>query len=513
VSQPVQPPAAYASPADAVAAVQGGLGFLAGADAASLPVPVLADCLRDLESVLAVHTAARSRVLAAFTAQSGFEDDGSRSPVAWLAWQARTTRGAAAAAVAWMRRLGAHPRIGTALAAGQVSESCARKIFDWSARLPEAHRDDADRILLAAHAGGADLADLAGLAEEMFRRCAPPDTGGDREKKRFGDRSVTLDLHFRGEGSLAGHLTPECAATVLAALDAMSRQAGPADDRTLGQRQHDAVEEAFRRVIAAGDLPGTGGQPTQVLLHMPLDYLHPRDTTGTAGDAGNAGDGGGAGDAVAAWWAARAAADGQPGWVSSRQAARAYACDAQIQPVVTGHVDRAVLAAMTDSYLAWPGRPVCTCGGCTCRPAGPAGSGADGALSPETMRRLQDTLLKYAADVLSGPAGLASFLRAGLPADEFPPVVSLPLDVGASAPTVPPHLRRAVMIRDRHCVAAGCRQRRGHVHHVKPRSEGGTTSLDNLVFFLCPFHQCAARRCCFRMGVGDPRCPVVAAAG
>ena len=32
------------------------------------------------------------------------------------------------------------------------------------------------QILLAAAAGGAELADLAGLAEEMRRRCAQPDT-------------------------------------------------------------------------------------------------------------------------------------------------------------------------------------------------------------------------------------------------------------------------------------------------------------------------------------------------
>ena len=43
-----------------------GLGWLAGpdADAAGVPVPVLAECLRGLEQVLAVHTAARARILA-----------------------------------------------------------------------------------------------------------------------------------------------------------------------------------------------------------------------------------------------------------------------------------------------------------------------------------------------------------------------------------------------------------------------------------------------------------------
>jgi hypothetical protein len=45
--------------------------------------------------------------------------------------------------------------------------------------MPEAACGDADQILLAAAAGGADLKDLAALAEEMHRRSAAPDADGD----------------------------------------------------------------------------------------------------------------------------------------------------------------------------------------------------------------------------------------------------------------------------------------------------------------------------------------------
>jgi hypothetical protein len=133
-------------------------------------------------------------------------------------------------------------------------------------------------------------------------------------------------------------------------------------------------------------------------------------------------------------------------------------------------------------------RPGCTCGRCICQPA------ADRRLLPaKTMRRLQDTLLRYAADVLSGPAGLAAFLRTRLLAAEFPPAISLPLDVGEAGSTVPAHLRRAVIARDRHCAAPGCTQPPAvcHVHHILPRSEGGPTTLGNLVL-LCAFHHLIA---------------------
>jgi hypothetical protein len=71
--------------------------------------------------------------------------------------------------------------------------------------------------------------------------------------------------------------------------------------------------------------------------------------------------------------------------------------------------------------------------------------------------------------------------------------VSLPLDVGKVTHTVPPCQRRAVIARDRRCAVAGCgvRAQACHVHHIKPRSQGGTTSLNNLVL-LCAFHHLIA---------------------
>jgi HNH endonuclease/Domain of unknown function (DUF222) len=254
---------------------------------------------------------------------------------------------------------------------------------------------------------------------------------------------------------------------------------GPDDARTATQRRHDALEEACRRLIAAAGLPDRAGQPTQIQLHLTLDQLRALD---------------GAADAEAAWAAGRAAGDSEPGWLSGR-AAEAYACDAQITPIVTGHVDPAALTRLATSFLA-TGLPAngrrggCACGRCICPPgSGPPGSGPARPLAPRTLRRLENILLRAAADVLSGPAGLAAFLRTGLLAADFPPAVSLPLDTGAATSTVPPHLRRAVTARDRHCAAPGCRQRPAgcHVHHIKPRSRGGRTRLGNLVL-LCPFH-------------------------
>ena len=77
--------------------VLAGLGWLASADAGVDAGAVQAECLRGLERALSVHAAARARVLAAFTAQGGYEDDGQGSPRTWLTWQTKVTRPAASA--------------------------------------------------------------------------------------------------------------------------------------------------------------------------------------------------------------------------------------------------------------------------------------------------------------------------------------------------------------------------------------------------------------------------------
>jgi hypothetical protein len=310
-SAPANAPAGVpSSAAEALAGLEASLGYLAGADVADWPAEALAGCLRALGRAESAQVAARSKAMAAFNAQGGFEADGQSTIRAWLRWQTQTTRGGAGAAADWMKRLAVHPRVLAALAAAQVTVSFARLICDASDMLPPELRDEADEILLAAAAGGATEADLVMLAQEMRERSAAPDTDGpdgDGDEDGFTDRRVQLDVHFRGRGKLDGDLTPECTAAVAALLEALGKKAGPEDTRTEGQRGHDALEEAARRLIAGG-LPDTAGQPTQVQLHMTLDQL--RDLPGAA-------------DAERTWAAARAAADGTPGWVYSRAAAEA----------------------------------------------------------------------------------------------------------------------------------------------------------------------------------------------
>ena len=69
--------------------------------------------------------------------------------------------------------------------------------------------------------------------------------------------------------------------------------------------------------------------------------------------------------------------------------------------------------------------------------AAPGTAAPGGALTPGGLARLQDTLLRYAVSLLSGPAGLAAYLRTQLTGGFFP-APSLPLDLGAAHRASPP---------------------------------------------------------------------------
>jgi len=127
------------------------------------------------------------------------------------------------------------------------------------------------------------------------------------------------------------------------------------------------------------------------------------------------------------------------------------------------------------------------------QPGGPPG-GAD-AVCPgprpptaQGQELLRHAIIGRAVDLVSGPGGLASFLRTRLAGARLAGP-SLPLDVGHSA-DIPAAIRRAVILRDQHCRwAGGCDQPASacEVHHVTHLADGGTTSVNGCALY-CFFH-------------------------
>jgi hypothetical protein len=482
----VPPPATTAEALDMLRAA---MGYLNAADATAMVTDEQARCLQALEQATAMGTAARASILGAFTASQGYSADADYSPRAWLINRTGITKGAAVGHTAWVGRAAAHPEVAQALAAGEMSESLARTICQWSDKLPEDCREAADKILVAAATAGMDQRDLAALAGEIYQRSLP-DTPDSNPDDGFDDRSVKLETTFQGAGVLSGDLTPECAAVVTAVLDALSAPAGAEDTRSHAQRYHDALQEAMRRLVAAGLLPERAGQPVKLWAHISLADLLMLDGSSALLDEWIA-------SARAAWAAHRAGASagGSDGaaWLDG-DAAQAVACDAWVAPVVTGEVNPEALDGLVRLCVELARLHDADANG-TAGPAdGSAGSGeADpqagpGADTTRAWEALEQAIIGKAVELLSGPGGLASFLRRRqLGARLGGP--SLPLDIGY-AETVPAGIRNAVILRDKRCRwAGGCNQPASacEVHHVKHKKNGGKTSTKDCVL-LCFFH-------------------------
>jgi len=349
------------------------------------------------------------------------------------------------------------------------------------------------------------------------------DGGGDAGPV-FDDRSVRLATTFGGAAVLAGDLTPECAAAVEMVLDALSARAGADDTRTREQRRHDALAEAMRRLVAAGMVPDRAGQPARVVAHIALADLIELDGGSALAREWTA-------RVRARWAAARAAAAAAAGggdrgvWLEG-EAAQGFACDAGITPVVVGEVNLAALDALVRLCQELGGHGPGRCHPRHTRPGAAEGSSGDdadmtgttedttGASGPQAdgdrtdgdrvrgpgpvpptergREALERAIIGKAVDLLSGPGGLASFLRRGLLGARLGGP-SLPLDVGWSE-NIPAGIRNAVLIRDRHCRwPGGCSQPASacHVHHVRHKGRGGKTSVKNCVL-LCAFHHLVA---------------------
>jgi Domain of unknown function (DUF222) len=488
------------SVAEALRMTRAGLDYLNGRAATELDGTSYGPVLQSLGEIGAKFTAAHASVLSRFDATDAHSADGYGTSAAWLYAMAQLSKKDAKAAVRQMKNLGRHPSLEQALAAGQVSASWAGQILDWTRnkKLPAQLRHDAEavvgivEILVRAAVSGATLADLEALLARVVAvwQAEHPDADGDR----FEDRYVHVGSTFDGAGTLRGDLTPECTAAVQAVLEALGKKAGPEDTRTEGQRFHDALQLGCELLIRAKMVPDRAGADTHVMVHIPFGQLRGRD---------------GAPAVEEAWLA------GGLGALTGRDAEVA-ACDALTVPVVTGHADMRVVDKIIALALAAagitldgtdpapagdgdPGNPDSTGDGGH-RAWGVVGGGARAAsrarlrarartplLTPEAQEALRYAIGRLALDFVSGPSGIAGWLRTTLLAPPYDKP-SLPLDIGYSD-NIPAHIRRGVLLRDKGCAWPRCGRPAAwcDTHHLKHKADGGETSVGECVL-LCQFH-------------------------
>jgi hypothetical protein len=496
----------FGSVAEALRLAEQAMAYLNSPAAAELPGAACGDVLHALGRIQAKHAAARIAFLRRFDAADAHDSDGYGSSSAWLAARAGLTKKDARAAVRQMRQLSERPLLGGALAAGAITQSWADELARWTRRLPPELRDETDRILLEAAASGASLDDLAVIAAYAIERWRAQQPDADEPDP--ADRALALGTTFGGAGVLRGNLTPQCAAAVRAVLEALGKKHGPEDDRTEGQRFHDALQLACTLLLRARLVPARAGADTQAVVHIPLSAL--RQLPGAA-------------DLEDAWIRARLGPDSGGGAAAgdgylTGEDAQTAACDAQTVPVVTGVVDPGVIdkmialaaaAAQAQAHVQVQAEAEAEARGATqtqaqtqaqprarARAQIPAQSQSRSRpLSPAAWQALRHAMTRLALDLVSGPGGIAAALRQGL-LDQPCNTPSLPLDIGYSD-SIPGHIRRAVQLRDRHCAWPRCDRPAAHcdIHHLRHQADGGPTSLANCIL-LCQFHHdvCIHRR-------------------
>ena len=486
------------SVADALRMMNVGLDYLNGPGAGELDAAACGSVLRSLGEIEAKFTAAHASVLARFDAADAHDSDGYGTSATWLTAMADMTPRDAKVKMREMRLLRAHPDMAAALAAKDISKSWALAIAEWTKKLPAELRAETIKILVEAAQAGAsrdDLRMIAAVALEQWRASRP-----DADEDGFDDRYVQAATTFGGAGVIRGNLTPECAAAVQAVLEALGKKAGAEDPRTEGQRFHDALQAGCELLIGAKMVPDRAGADTHVAVHIPFPELRQRP---------------GAPEAEEVWL--RGAA-GEPGYLTGKDA-EAAACDAVAEPVVTGHadmrvVDKIIALALAAAGLTLDGADPDPDGDGDDDDAGPddshhswgiAGGGPRAAsrarsrarqrFTPDAMQALRYAIARLAIDFVSGPAGIAGWLRTTLLAPPYN-TPSLPLDIGYSD-SIPASIRRAVLLRDRGCAWPRCGRPAAwcDVHHLQHKTDGGKTAVTDCVL-LCQFHHdiCIHRR-------------------
>ncbi|WP_433266392.1 DUF222 domain-containing protein [Micromonospora vinacea] len=217
---------------------------------------------------------------------------GASSTTVWLRERLRLTIPAARRLVDLAAALDTgNPGIRQALADGAITLDQARVITDTATTVQTtAGTQAADKAVgvLVDWASQFDPTHLRKLGTRILDHVAPDiaDTAAqaalDAEARRATrDRHLTLSEQTDGRLRLTGTLDAETAALLRAAIDPLTAPSGPDDQRSPGQRRHDALADLCRLTLRTTELPEHGGDPAQIVITTTYDELTRQLSAGT----------------------------------------------------------------------------------------------------------------------------------------------------------------------------------------------------------------------------------------
>src|SRR6478736_4162982 len=277
---------------------------LTGVDLAALSGDELLELLTALEVDARRRAAVGYAVVAELAARGIAAELGCASTAVLLSERLRIARREAAGRVRLAAELGPRraltgeslparfPEVAAAVADGAISDRHAALICRTIDGLPDAVLEQAGAVeaTLVEHARTLNPDQLAVLTRTV-RACLDPDGVLACERDQDRHRHATLATLPDGSGRLQACLTGEASAVWQTILNTLARPApdgdrGEPDRRSPGQRRHDALLDAGRRLLRAGTLPDAGGTPATVLLTVTLEQLEARTGVVTTGHGG-----------------------------------------------------------------------------------------------------------------------------------------------------------------------------------------------------------------------------------
>ena len=220
--------------------------------------------VRGLSAAARRLEASRLQALDAFARGGSWEDGQHLSPATWVRDELVTARGDAGRDLALGRALRDWPVVAAALADGEISARAAGVVCSALSRLPDVDAETVELVLAAAR-----VCDPLTLARELAARvaAADPEQAQQDADTVHDRRTLQHSISHDDMGRLDGWLDPELAELFNDALRTeMLRDRVAGDERTVGQRRHDAFGRLVRRAVTAPDAPRRHGQPVQLLV-------------------------------------------------------------------------------------------------------------------------------------------------------------------------------------------------------------------------------------------------------
>jgi hypothetical protein len=199
-----------------------------------------------------------------------YRADGSLSSVAWLKWKCRLSGGAAAERVGIARQIEQLPQTQEAFARGEVGYQHVAMLARTAENVGSAPVRRHEATLLQA-AGTMDPGRFANVTKDFEHRVDAASVLAEANRT-YTRRYLHISEPANGLVRLDGLLDAEGGAIVKTALNAVVARSKD-DERTAGQRTHDALVDLCKRAMDAGKLPERGGQRPHLIITTSIDAL------------------------------------------------------------------------------------------------------------------------------------------------------------------------------------------------------------------------------------------------